>query len=78
MYGIQGWGTYVPYRRLDRSQIASVTGTHGGSGTRAVAGYDEDTGEPLVHSRLEDAASGGCIGNRPANSISASITYERG
>ncbi|MDT5251335.1 MAG: hydroxymethylglutaryl-CoA synthase, partial [Mycobacterium sp.] len=42
VYGIQGWGTYVPYRRLDRSQIASVTGTHGGSGTRAVAGYDED------------------------------------
>jgi 3-hydroxy-3-methylglutaryl CoA synthase len=43
VYGIQGWGTYVPYRRLDRSQIASVTGTHGGSGTRAVAGYDEDS-----------------------------------
>ena len=43
VYGIQGWGTYVPYRRLDRSQIASVTGTHGGSGTRAVASYDEDT-----------------------------------
>lgn len=42
MYGIQGWGTYVPYRRLDRSQIAAVTGTPGGSGTRAVAGYDED------------------------------------
>jgi hydroxymethylglutaryl-CoA synthase len=43
VYGIQSWGTYVPYRRLDRCQIASVTGTHGGSGTRAVAGYDEDT-----------------------------------
>jgi len=43
VYGIQGWGTYVPYRRLDRSQIASVTGTHGGSETRAVAGYDEDS-----------------------------------
>lgn len=43
MYGIQGWGTYVPYRRLDRHQIASVTGTKSASGTRAVAGYDEDT-----------------------------------
>jgi hydroxymethylglutaryl-CoA synthase len=43
MYGIQGWGTYVPYRRLDRSQIASVAGAGGGSGTRAVAAYDEDT-----------------------------------
>lgn len=43
MYGIQGWGTYVPYRRLDRGQIASITGTQSGSGTRSVAGYDEDT-----------------------------------
>lgn len=43
MLGIQGWGTYIPYRRLDRSQIASVTGRGGGKGTRAVAAYDEDT-----------------------------------
>jgi hydroxymethylglutaryl-CoA synthase len=43
MYGILGWGTYVPYRRLDRTQIASVAGAGGGTGTRAVAAYDEDT-----------------------------------
>lgn len=43
MYGIQGWGTYIPYRRLNRSEIDSVTGRGGGTGTRAVAGYDEDT-----------------------------------
>jgi hydroxymethylglutaryl-CoA synthase len=43
VYGIQGWGTYIPYRRLNRGEIASVTGRGGGQGTRAVAGYDEDT-----------------------------------
>lgn len=43
MHGIQGWGTYIPYRRLSRSEIASVTGRGGGKGTRAVAGFDEDT-----------------------------------
>jgi 3-hydroxy-3-methylglutaryl CoA synthase len=42
VYGIQGWGTYIPYRRLDRSEIGSVTGAAGGVGTRAVASYDED------------------------------------
>jgi hydroxymethylglutaryl-CoA synthase len=42
VHGILGWGGYVPYRRLDRSHIAPVAGTGGGSGTRAVAGYDED------------------------------------
>ncbi|CAN5691659.1 hypothetical protein BH09ACT8_BH09ACT8_59550 [soil metagenome] len=43
VHGIQGWGTYVPYRRLDRSQIASVAGLGGAAGTRSVAAYDEDT-----------------------------------
>ena len=36
-------GGYVPYRRLDRSQIAATFGSGGGKGTRSVAGYDEDT-----------------------------------
>jgi hypothetical protein len=40
--GILGWGAYLPARRLDRSAIASVAGGSGGTGTRAVAGYDED------------------------------------
>src|SRR5690606_42151717 len=34
---------YLPYRRLDRSEIAAVAGTGGGTGTRTVASYDEDT-----------------------------------
>ena len=33
----------MPYRRLDRSTIAETFGSGGGRGTRAVAGYDEDT-----------------------------------
>ena len=41
--GILGWGTYVPYGRLDRSTIAAVAGAGGGVGTRTVASYDEDT-----------------------------------
>jgi 3-hydroxy-3-methylglutaryl CoA synthase/uncharacterized OB-fold protein len=43
MRGILSAGAYVPFRRLDRSQIAATFGSGGGKGTRAVAGYDEDT-----------------------------------
>lgn len=43
MRGILSAAGYVPYRRLDRSQIAATFGSGGGKGTRAVAGYDEDT-----------------------------------
>ena len=43
MRGITGWGTHLPYARLDRSAIRAVAGTGGGTGTRTVASYDEDT-----------------------------------
>lgn len=43
MRGIIGYGTYVPYYRLDRAKITSAMGAGGGRGHRAVAGYDEDT-----------------------------------
>ena len=43
MRGIISHGTYLPYRRLDRSTIAAVAGTGGGKGTRTVASYDEDS-----------------------------------
>ncbi|HYV59094.1 MAG TPA: OB-fold domain-containing protein [Acidimicrobiia bacterium] len=43
MRGIISAGGYVPYRRLDRSEIAAFFGTGGGRGTRSVAAYDEDT-----------------------------------
>ncbi len=43
MRGIIGYGAYVPFRRLDRADIKAFLGTGGGSGSRAVASYDEDT-----------------------------------
>ena len=43
MQGIISAAGYVPYRRLDRSEVAKTFGSGGGKGTRAVAGYDEDT-----------------------------------
>jgi hydroxymethylglutaryl-CoA synthase len=36
-------GGYVPFRRLQRTEIARTFGTGGGKGTRSVASYDEDT-----------------------------------
>ena len=43
MRGVISAAGYVPYRRLDRSEIADFFGTGSGTGTRAVASYDEDT-----------------------------------
>jgi hydroxymethylglutaryl-CoA synthase len=40
--GIVGWGTYLPYWRLDRKAIGLALGTPSGRGTRTVASYDED------------------------------------
>ena len=40
--GILSYGVHLPYRRLDRREIRAVAGTGGGTGTRTVAGYDED------------------------------------
>src|SRR5271165_5090511 len=43
MRGLTTAAGYVPYRRLQRSEIASVLGSGGGRGTRSVAAHDEDT-----------------------------------
>jgi hydroxymethylglutaryl-CoA synthase len=43
MRGIVNYGAYLPYWRLDRKAIAEALGVPAGSGTRAVASYDEDT-----------------------------------
>src|SRR3954462_11841469 len=42
MRGILSWSAYLPYRRLDRAQIAPFIGQGGGKGTRTVASFDED------------------------------------
>lgn len=43
MHGILAAAGYVPARRLERAEIGALLGSSGGSGTRAVAGPDEDT-----------------------------------
>ena len=43
MRGILSWAAYLPYRRLDRGEIAAFVGQGGGKGTRTVASYDEDS-----------------------------------
>ena len=43
MRGILNAAGYVPYWRLDRTQIGATFGSGGGKGTRAVASFDEDT-----------------------------------
>src|SRR5271157_983199 len=43
MGGLVSYGAYVPYYRLERTRIAGVLGQGGGSGTRSVAAFDEDT-----------------------------------
>jgi hydroxymethylglutaryl-CoA synthase len=59
MRGILSAGGYVPFRRLQRSDIAQTFGSGGGKGTRAVASYDEDTTTMGVEAaRLALKASG--------------------
>jgi hydroxymethylglutaryl-CoA synthase len=41
--GIVSIAGYVPYRRLQRSEVAKVFGSGGGKGARSVASHDEDT-----------------------------------
>ena len=43
MRGILDLAAYVPYWRLNRSEIRATFGSGGGKGTRAVASFDEDT-----------------------------------
>lgn len=43
MRGIVGYGAYLPYWRLQRSEITRALGAGGGRGSRSVASYDEDT-----------------------------------
>ncbi len=60
MRGIIGYGTYVPYYRLQRSAITAALGGGGGRGTRAVASYDEDATSMAVEAgrRLLRSTSG--------------------
>lgn len=57
--GIISFGSYVPYRRLERADIAKTMGSGGGKGERSVASYDEDTttmGAEAARAAKRDAA----------------------
>jgi 3-hydroxy-3-methylglutaryl CoA synthase/uncharacterized OB-fold protein len=43
MRGIVAYGAYLPYWRIERKAIGEALGVSAGTGTRAVASYDEDT-----------------------------------
>ena len=58
MAGLISYAAYVPCHRLARSEIAAALGEGGGSrGTRAVAGYDEDTTSMAVEAARSALAS---------------------
>jgi 3-hydroxy-3-methylglutaryl CoA synthase len=63
MRGILAAAGYVPYRRLQRKEIRAVLGRGGGSDSRAVASFDEDTTTMAV----EAGRNLGPLGVRPAS-----------
>jgi hydroxymethylglutaryl-CoA synthase len=71
--GILSYGAYLPYRRLDRTEIRSVAGAGGGKGTRTVASYDEDaTTMAVAAGRVALAASP--AGARPGSLWFATVS----
>jgi hydroxymethylglutaryl-CoA synthase len=42
MTGLIRYGAYLPHHRLRRAEVAAALGERGGTGSRAVASYDED------------------------------------
>jgi hydroxymethylglutaryl-CoA synthase len=71
--GILSYGAYLPYRRLDRADIQAVAGTGGGTGTRTVASYDEDT-TTLGVAAARRALSAAPAGARPASLWFATVS----
>lgn len=52
-----GYGVYIPYWRLDASDIRAVLGSAGGKGQRAVASYDEDSTTMAVEAARDALAA---------------------
>lgn len=52
MVGITAYGGYIPYNRLQRSEIQKEFGTAGLRGERSIAGYDEDSATMAVAAAL--------------------------
>lgn len=61
MRGIISAAGYIPHHRLERSAIKALFGSGGGTGTRSVAAYDEDTTTMAVEAgrlAVRDASRG--------------------
>lgn len=58
MIGITGYGGYIPYNRLQRSEIQKEFVTGGLKGERAVAGSDEDSATMAVAAALNAVGNG--------------------
>jgi hydroxymethylglutaryl-CoA synthase len=69
MVGITSMGTYLPVYRLGREEISRIWGGRGTGGTKAVAGYDEDTVTMAVAAALDCLKRGGA-----ADSLSLATT----
>ena len=91
--GIVSVGGYVPFRRLDRSEITATFGSGGGKGSRAVASYDQDTttlgaeaarlairsaGAPAVDSLYFATADPAYLDKTNATAIHAALRLHRG
>jgi hydroxymethylglutaryl-CoA synthase len=59
MVGITSAGAYLPVYRLNRDEIARIWGGRSAGGTKAVAGYDEDTVTMAVAAALDCLNRGG-------------------
>jgi hydroxymethylglutaryl-CoA synthase len=59
MAGITSIGIYLPIYRLSREEIGKMWGGRGASGTKAVAGYDEDTITMAVAAAINCLNTGG-------------------
>ncbi len=68
--GIVAYGAYLPYHRLRRERIGAALGGRSGSGSRAVASYDEDTTSLAVEA-ARNALSGLPARLRPVDVVLA-------
>src|SRR3972149_3306025 len=70
MVGITSVGVYLPVYRLQRDEIARMWAGRSAGGSRAVAGYDEDTVTMALAAVLDCLARGG----RGADGLSLATT----
>ncbi len=76
MRGIISAAGHIPHHRLDRGAIRAFFGSGGGSGTRSVASYDEDTTTMAVEAgRLALRDAGGTVAPSTLWFATASPTY---